>query len=130
MIENRKMFANYQYQIWVYECQKLIQERKIAKMKKKRILAALFLNEVGLFKRNYTKKRYWIHPLFKLRDVHGFIEAIFPTLLSFPEKFENYFRMNVEQFEELLGLVSPLISKQNTVRNSISSTARLAMTLR
>ncbi|XP_044593967.1 protein ALP1-like [Cotesia glomerata] len=124
------MFTNYQHQIWVYECQKLIQERKIAKMKKKRILAALFLNEVGVFKRNYTKKRYWIHPLFKLRDVHGFIEAIFPTLLSFPEKFENYFRMNVEQFEELLGLVVPLISKQNTVRNSISAIARLAMTLR
>ncbi|KAH0567767.1 hypothetical protein KQX54_013467 [Cotesia glomerata] len=85
------MSANYQYQIWIYECQKLIQERKIAEMRKKRILAALFLNEVGLFKRNYTKKRYWVHPLFKLRYDHGFSKAIFPTLFIISGKIRKLF---------------------------------------
>lgn len=81
-------------------------------------------------KRAYRKKRFWIHPVFQLRNLHGFYEAIFPTLSSYENKFQHYFRLSRTQFEEVLCLVGPVITKKNTVRDSIPAEARLAMTLR
>ncbi|XP_048515810.1 protein ALP1-like isoform X2 [Athalia rosae] len=75
-------------------------------------------------------KRFWVHPLYEFRREHGFFEAVFPTLSSYPEKFENYIRMSASQFDELLCLVGPHVIKQNVVKEPISATARLVMTLR
>jgi len=37
-------------------------------------------------KRIYKKKRFWVHPIFKLRDKYGFYEAIYPTLSRYEKK--------------------------------------------
>lgn len=45
--------------------------------------------------------------------------------------FTNYFRMNRSDFELLLGMVGPKISKENTnLREAIPASERLAVTLR
>ena len=47
------------------------------------------------------------------------------------EKFFSYFRMSPQQFDELLRLVAPKITKKNTNwRPVISAEIRLAITLR
>lgn len=48
-----------------------------------------------------------------------------------PKLYTNFVRMASDDFDFLLSLVSPLISKQNTpLRKSISAGERLAVTLR
>lgn len=81
-------------------------------------------------KEGLQKKHFWVHPLFQLRHIYGFYEAIFPTLSLHGDKFQNYLRITTIQFEELLCLVGSLISKQNAIREPIPAAARLAMTLR
>ncbi|CAG5079591.1 Protein of unknown function [Cotesia congregata] len=127
------MASEYDYQLWIYKCQKIIHQAQIKKkIRRKRIICALLCNEmvIQICKRKYTPKKFWIHPLFKLRREHGFFEAVFPTLSSYSEKIENYIRMTAVQFEQLLYLVGPKISKQKVIREPISAPARLAMTLR
>lgn len=120
------------YQKWIYECQQIIRNAEIRKIRRKRVLAALAANEIVRLKNKKKKcrKRFWIHPLLKLRTEHGFFEAVFPTLSSYADKFENYLRMSTIQFEKLLCLIGPLITKENAVREPISAAARLLITLR
>lgn len=126
------MSSEYDYQMWIYRCQKIIRQAQINRLRRNRILLTLILNDIAIQKKKnkYKKKRFWVHPFYKLRREHGFFEAVFPTLSSFPEKFENYIRMSASQFEELLCLIGPDITKKNVVREPISATARLVMTLR
>ncbi|XP_036149249.1 uncharacterized protein LOC118647808 [Monomorium pharaonis] len=81
-------------------------------------------------KRIYKKKRFWVHPIFRLRDKHGFYQAIYPTLSRYEPKFQNYMRMSLSQFEDLLALVAPYITKETVTRDPIPAAARLSMTLR
>lgn len=120
------------YQKWVDQCQQIAHRARIQKVRRKRVLTALVVNDILLRKKKKecSPKRFWVHPLYKLRIEHGFFEAVFPTLSSYADKFENYLRMSMSQFEELLCLVGPLITKQNAVREPISAAARLLMTLR
>ncbi|XP_046605007.1 putative nuclease HARBI1 [Neodiprion virginianus] len=46
------------------------------------------------------------------------------------EKYTNYLRMQPEQFDTLLQLVSPRITKSHVVREPITASTRLALTLR
>ncbi|KAG8041667.1 hypothetical protein G9C98_002960 [Cotesia typhae] len=125
------MSSVIKYQKWIYECQQLIYEAEIRKIRRKRILVALVLNEILMCKnKKNSKKQFWIHPLFKLRSDHGFFEAVFPTLSTHSYKFENYIRISISQFEKLLFLVGPMITKKNAVREPISAAARLLITLR
>ncbi|KAH0540022.1 hypothetical protein KQX54_011278 [Cotesia glomerata] len=90
------MADEYDYQLWIYQCQKIIRQAQIKKkIRRKRIICALLCNELVIqrSKKKYTPKKFWIHPLFKLRREHGFFEAVFPTLSSYSEKIENYIRM-------------------------------------
>lgn len=51
--------------------------------------------------------------------------------LSEPRDYQNFLRMNNDSFNELLEMISPIITKQDTVmRKAISPTERLATTLR
>jgi len=81
-------------------------------------------------KRIYKKRRFWVHPIFRLRDKYGFYQAIYPTLSRYESKFQNYMRMSLSQFEDLLALVAPHITKETVTRDPISAAARLSMTLR
>lgn len=59
--------------------------------------------------------------------MRGFYHAIFLILDS---RFMNYCRMSATEFEELLCLVGPMISKRYVVRDPISAPERLALTLK
>lgn len=60
------------------------------------------------------------------------MENVFVELLYEPSgEFENFTRMSLSDFEYLLTLISPIISKQDTqLRDSIPAKIRLAITLR
>jgi len=60
------------------------------------------------------------------------MDNVFVELLYEPSgEFENFTRMSLSDFEYLLTLISPIISKQDTqLRNSIPAKIRLAITLR
>lgn len=60
------------------------------------------------------------------------MENVFVELLHEPSgEFENFTRMSLSDFEYLLTLISPIISKQDTqLRDSIPAKIRLAITLR
>lgn len=116
------------YQVWLQECNiKLLKREQI----KRKVLVALLINEVQKKKRrNYSKKRYWVEPVFQERKLHGFYHAIFPVITLEDSRFRNYFRMNVAQFEELLCMIAPSITKQTVIREPIPPAERLSMTLR
>ena len=80
-------------------------------------------------KRLYKKKNYWVAPLFKNHDKHGFFFASFPKLVLEDIRFHNYFRMTATQLEELLGMIGAKLKKQDVMRQSITP-ERLALTLR
>lgn len=125
------MFNAYKYQAWIAECQRIIDRENKNKLKRKRVVAAVIINEMRKKKKKpYKKKSFWVRPLFQLRQIHGFYEAIFPILSLDEDMFKKYLRMTTSQFEELLSLVGPHISKESTRRNPVSAAARLAMTLR
>lgn len=78
-------------------------------------------------KRN--KPRFWMSNHIRERPVKGDLLRIFYDLQD--EYFKNYFRVNREQFEELLSLVKEDIKKQDTnFRKAISPIEKLAVTLR
>lgn len=119
------------YYEWMVECANVINLRN-SEMQKRRIAAAIAtIAAIGENKRRkYKKKKYWVAEIFENRAVHGFYHAIFPILRLEDSRFINYFRMSATEFEELLCLVGPTISKQYVVRDPISAPERLALTLR
>ena len=79
-----------------------------------------------------TKKRdYWIQEMLAVREKEGDFKILFPYLVKDAKKFFNYFRMSLETFEELLAIIGPTITKQETnMRSCISPKEKLAVTLR
>ena len=72
----------------------------------------------------------WVHDIFKKRNTLG-EQKLISELREDTEKFFSYFRMSPQQFDELLRLVAPKITKKNTNwRPAISAEIRLAITLR
>ena len=56
---------------------------------------------------------------------------MYPDLRKYPAKFFHTYRMTVHQFDNLLHLLTPVISKQiNNYHESISAEERLVITLR
>lgn len=81
--------------------------------------------------RALKRHRAWVCDFFKQRDSDGFYSKLMSQLSDGdPKKFKNFLRMSRDDFDHLLELVSPLISKQNVVRESIPAAQRLAITLR
>lgn len=119
---------SFAYRKWLYDCQVKINRYNLTVKKKKILLASALVSVIS--KRKYEKKKFWVHPLLKLRCNHGFYEAIYPTLCLYDNLFKNYMRMSPTQFEDLLLKVGPVISKENYVRESIVAAARLSITLR
>lgn len=77
------------------------------------------------------KKRYWVHPLYTERLFKGKFYTIYSELRQYPPKFFNYFRMSINSFDELLALVGPVITHQDTrFRKAIPAEERLTVTLR
>lgn len=117
----------YNKYLWQQECAKI-------KKKKKRKIAFLLLivlmaREDEKYKK-YSKKQFWVKPLLQERKRHGFYHSLFPIVSLENSTFFNYCRMTPSQFEELLIMVGPIISKENAYRESISAAERLSLTLR
>lgn len=65
------------------------------------------------------------------RLLKGKFKLMFEDLRSYPEKFFGYFRMSVEAFDELVQILRPAITHQDTnMRLSIPPEERLAVTIR
>lgn len=125
------MFYINQYNTWVAEYNRaLMQARRNRQRKRLLVAVAAHVISKEKEKKKYERKKFWVHPIYQLRKGHGFYHAIFPTLCLEEIKFRNYFRMTAAQFEELLCLVAPIITKQTVVREPIPAAARLAMSLR
>ena len=86
---------------------------------------------VGI-ERKETEKRFWCKNWLQRRGHRGSFSQIFSELaVERPLDFENYIRMPVTVFYNLLTKVEPHIRKEDTdMRESISPGARLEATLR
>lgn len=122
---------NQRYYEWQMKCLKIIKLKRKQKIKKRLVVCVTIINELEKMKtRQYSKKRYWVAPIFEDRKLHGFYHAIFPNIILEDSTFKNYFRMSATQFEDLLQIVGPHLNKQTCFREPISAPECLCLTLR
>lgn len=78
------------------------------------------------------KRRYWVRPSWRYRNVEGQARALLPRLRARDEGFfRDFLRMPPSTFDTLLEHVRPVIERQDTpFRSAISAHDRLAMTVR
>lgn len=82
-------------------------------------------------RRKRKQKAFWVHPLNDLRYIKGQFVTLYEELRQYPYKFFGYFRMSIASFDELLTIVGPRITLQDTnMRLAIPPVQRLAVTLR
>lgn len=92
------------------------------------VITLLLTNQTQ--KRHYSKKNFWVAPLFQNRNEHGFYKANLPYIRLESARFINYFRMSSTQLEDLLQIVGLKLQKQTFMRESVSAEERLCLTLR
>lgn len=95
--------------------------------KRKAITAFLLSNQE---KREYTKKKYQVAPIFRKRNIHGFFKTVFPILHMEDLRFYNYLRMSATQLETLTMLIGHDLYKLHHLREPIKVTERIVITLR
>ena len=72
-----------------------------------------------------------VHPVKESREELGEFHTLVLELRNYPDRFQKYMRLTVEEFDEVLELVAPLIVKKTTNwRRPISPDERLAICLR
>jgi hypothetical protein len=77
------------------------------------------------------KKEVLLHPIMSQRLFKGKFCSLFEDLKTHPQKFFRYFRMSTATFDELLVLLGPSLTFQDTgMRKSVPPEERLAVTLR
>uniref|UniRef100_A0A6P7GMC3 Uncharacterized protein LOC114344142 n=1 Tax=Diabrotica virgifera virgifera TaxID=50390 RepID=A0A6P7GMC3_DIAVI len=77
------------------------------------------------------KRRWWSVSLFKNRKRYNGNDLLNDMSLEVSGKFENFCRMAPADFESLLQLIGPYITKQTTqMRRTISAKERFGLTLR
>jgi len=77
----------------------------------------------------YSKKKFWVAPLFQNHDEYGFYKATLLHIRLESARFLNYFRMSSTQLEDLLQIVAPKLHKQIFIREP-NAEERLCLTLR
>ena len=78
-----------------------------------------------------VKRKIWMKDLFKKRQKFTHENLLQELLVSAPEDYNNYIRMDRATFMELLEKTMPLIRKMDTqLRDSITASERLSSTLR
>jgi len=94
-------------------------------------IAAVCALELKRRKKIKKKKKYWVHPLTSQRLLKGQFYKLHNELRSYPDKFFNFYRMSVKSFDNLLNLIQPFITYQDTMwRMAIPPVERLSVTLR
>jgi len=80
---------------------------------------------------NPKVRKYWVHPAHSNMDGENHFYIFYENIRKFPLKFFEYFRMSITSFDELLKMLSPHLTKQQTnMRNPISAELRLTVTIR
>ncbi|XP_070392791.1 uncharacterized protein [Dermacentor albipictus] len=81
---------------------------------------------------NARRRRFWVRPSWRYRNVEGQASALLPRLRAKDEAyFRDFLRMPPSIFDALLALVRPRIERQTTsFQDPISEHDRLAMTIR
>lgn len=79
-----------------------------------------------------SRSRIWRKEWVALRDKEGFCAKLLLELRADePQLYKNFLRMTADQFDYLLGLVTPFIQKSDTnMRKCIPASDRLVLTLR
>ena len=99
------------------------------KLQQLRIIQAVILYRVIAKQRN--QRELWVHPLNADRALSGEHLKVDRMYSEFPVKFFEYTRLSPQQFDSLLELVGPEITKQDTTyRLAIPARVRLYVTLR
>lgn len=94
------------------------------------VVAALLCEEDD-DKNAESKRKFWVHPINKKRRLLGEFHHLFPDLERDHCKFFQYFRMSRMKFQELLDIICPALTFQNTTfRRAVSPEERLAVCLR
>ena len=82
-------------------------------------------------RRQQRQRIHWVHPIHRLRRTHGEFHRLVQELRLDNYQFQRYFRLSVEQFDDLLSRVGPGITRQDTVmREAIGPAECLAICLR
>lgn len=81
-------------------------------------------------KRMKRKHRWWIHDIYQHRSRYGVYHHLIKELELDNERFTQYFRLNREQFKQVLALVEPHLAKKTRARIPISEKQMLAVCLR
>ncbi|KAI7806549.1 hypothetical protein IRJ41_007875 [Triplophysa rosa] len=83
---------------------------------------------LSLLKKRKIKRKYWVHPVLRLRNEEGEFHLLIMELRDYPDRFKIYFRMSVAQFDALLAILKPHIKKKTTnFREPIDPEQRLAV---
>lgn len=81
--------------------------------------------------RKQRKRKFWVHPILSDREHRGQFYILHEDLRKHPRKFFNYYRMSEKSFLELLKIIGPKISYQNSKwRKCIPPEECLAVTIR
>lgn len=82
-------------------------------------------------KRKRKRTRCWSKDWYTKRQKYTHENLLKDLMLTEEADFKNFVRLDLEQFQELLELVTPLIEKKNTnMREAIPPFQRLSITLR
>jgi len=80
---------------------------------------------------NERKREKWSKEWFLQRSKFGHIKLLRELKHNEPQDFQNFLRMDIESYNELLQMIMPMIAKQTTnMREPISCMERLSITLR
>ncbi|XDV15962.1 hypothetical protein PO909_015873, partial [Leuciscus waleckii] len=97
---------------------------------RRRTIAFLLLL-ARLRRRGRRRSQYWVHPLNQRRPQQGDFYHLVEELRLDSQRHHQYFRMSAEKMDELLSIIGPEITRQNTnYRSAIEPKQRLAVGLR
>lgn len=77
----------------------------------------------------HRRRRWWIHPLNQKRISQGDFHNLLNEMRGDPVHFHKYTRMTPAQFDGVLNLVAPFLTKRSN-RTPLSEALRLSVTLR
>jgi hypothetical protein len=60
------------------------------------------------------EKKYWVHPFHADRGKEARFQSFYSEIRKHSDKFFEYYRMSIGSFDELLNIIRPHITRQNT----------------
>ena len=76
------------------------------------------------------ERKYWVHPVNKLREIEGDQVRLDRKYKYYPDRFKKALRVTPDQFDELLRLLGSSIQKEEGKRGCIPPRVRLYVTLK